>query len=45
VAPAANDEIGAFETLFEQFRTLFVDLLGQVPGARGTDKRDIGGGR
>ncbi len=30
VVPAARDEIGAFETLFEQFRVLFVGLLEQV---------------
>jgi HAMP domain-containing protein len=30
VQPAARDEIGAFETLFEQFRILFVGLLDQT---------------
>ncbi|HYG70029.1 MAG TPA: hypothetical protein VD838_20305, partial [Anaeromyxobacteraceae bacterium] len=30
VVPAAKDEIGAFETLFEQFRTLFVELLAKA---------------
>lgn len=43
VVPAANDEIGAFETLFEQFRTLFVEVLGQVQGGQGTGSRSAGG--
>jgi methyl-accepting chemotaxis protein len=40
VVPAANDEIGAFETLFEQFRVLFVGLLEQTQREeRPTDER------
>lgn len=30
VIPSANDEIGKFERLFEQFRTVFVDLVASV---------------
>jgi len=40
VVPAAGDEIGAFETLFEQFRVLFVALLEQTQGEeRSRDER------
>jgi HAMP domain-containing protein len=42
IVPAANDEIGAFETLFEQFRTLFVESLGQAQGA--SEERNAAGG-
>jgi len=36
VVPSADDEIGAFETLFEQFRLLFVELIGHAQRASGT---------
>jgi hypothetical protein len=46
VVPAADDEIGAFETLFEQFRTLFVELLGRAEAQEGdAGRRGAGGGR
>lgn len=43
VVPAAQDEIGEFETLFEQFRTLFVEALGEAE--KGSGKQSAGGGR
>jgi HAMP domain-containing protein len=43
IVPSADDELGEFETLFEQFRMLFVELIGQAQQrATGTDGR---GGR
>ncbi|GEJ56514.1 cache domain-containing protein [Anaeromyxobacter diazotrophicus] len=39
IVPSADDEIGAFETLFEQFRQLFVELIGQAHKATGTTGR------
>jgi len=42
VVPTADDEIGAFETLFEQFRLLFVELIGQAQrstGGAGQERR------
>lgn len=42
VVPAAQDEIGTFETLFEQFRVLFVGLLEQTQGEE--KKNDSAGG-
>ncbi len=42
VVPAAEDEIGAFETLFEQFRVLFVGLLEQTQ--QGEERRDKSAG-
>lgn len=37
IVPSAQDEIGEFETLFEQFRMLFVELIGHTQrGATGT---------
>jgi|GEM_PF-1092301 len=45
VVPAANDEIGAFETLFEQFRVLFVGLLEQTQGEERSKDKSAGGGR
>jgi hypothetical protein len=30
IVPSADDEVGAFEVLFEQFRLLFVELIGQA---------------
>jgi len=45
VVPAAQDEIGAFETLFEQFRILFVGLLEQTQRDEGPRDESAGGGR
>lgn len=45
VVPAAKDEIGAFETLFEQFRVLFVGLLEQTQGEERSKDKSAGGGR
>jgi HAMP domain-containing protein len=45
IVPSADDEIGAFETLFEQFRMLFVELIGQAQRGTGTTGRDPRGGR
>jgi HAMP domain-containing protein len=46
IVPSADDEIGSFETLFEQFRMLFVELIGQTQQrATGTTGRDARGGR
>lgn len=39
---AAEDEIGELETLFERFRTLFVEALGEAE--RGSGRRSAGGG-
>jgi len=39
IVPSADDEIGAFETLFEQFRLLFVELIGQAQRGTGTTGR------
>jgi hypothetical protein len=44
IVPSADDEIGAFETLFEQFRLLFVELIGQAQRAASA-ARDGRGGR
>jgi hypothetical protein len=30
VVPSAHDELGKFEELFEQFRRVFVDLVGSI---------------
>jgi hypothetical protein len=46
IVPSAEDEIGTFETLFEQFRMLFVELIGQQSQshrATGTTGRGPGG--
>jgi len=40
IVPSADDEIGAFETLFEQFRLLFVELIGHAQRATGTSGRE-----
>jgi HAMP domain-containing protein len=46
IVPSAEDEIGSFETLFEQFRMLFVELIGQTQQrATGTTGRDARGVR
>jgi HAMP domain-containing protein len=46
IVPSADDELGEFETLFEQFRMLFVELIGQAQQrATGTDDRAARGGR
>lgn len=45
VVPAAKDEIGAFETLFEQFRVLFVGLLEQTQGEERSKDESARGGR
>ena len=42
IVPSADDEIGTFETLFEQFRMLFVELIGQSQ-QRGTGTTGRGG--
>jgi len=42
IVPSADDEIGAFETLFEQFRLLFVELIDQAQRATGTSGRGRG---
>ncbi len=39
IVPSADDEIGTFETLFEQFRMLFVELIGQAQRGTGTTGR------
>lgn len=38
IIPSANDEIGKFESLFEQFRTLFVDILQTLEKKENSDK-------
>lgn len=40
VVPSAEDEIGTFETLFEQFRLLFVELIDRARRATGTTGRE-----
>ncbi len=46
IVPSAHDELGEFETLFEQFRMLFVELIAHAQGSNGTDDdhRDARGG-
>ena len=39
VVPSSDDEIGAFETLFEQFRLLFVELISHAQKAAGREGR------
>jgi len=39
ITPSANDEIGKFESLFEQFRALFVDILQTLEKKEKADKR------
>lgn len=39
IKPSADDEIGAFETLFEQFRLLFVELIGHAQRGAGQERR------
>ena len=36
IVPSAHDELGELETLFEQFRMLFVELIGQAQQSTGT---------
>ncbi len=45
IVPSAEDELGEFETLFEQFRMLFVELIGTVQQTTGTGGRESRGGR
>ncbi len=45
IVPSAEDELGEFETLFEQFRMLFVELIGHAQRATGTGGRDAREGR
>jgi HAMP domain-containing protein len=45
IVPSADDEIGAFETLFEQFRMLFVELIGQAQRAAGATGHDARKGK
>ncbi len=45
IVPSAEDELGEFETLFEQFRMLFVELIGHAQQATGAGGRDVRGGR
>lgn len=40
IQPSAEDEIGAFETLFEQFRLLFVELINQAQQSAGAGGRE-----
>lgn len=40
IVPSAEDELGEFETLFEQFRMLFVELIGQTQQATGAGARE-----
>lgn len=43
IVPSADDEIGAFETLFEQFRQIFVELIGEAKRASETrGSREVG---
>jgi HAMP domain-containing protein len=46
IVPSADDELGEFETLFEQFRILFVELIGHAQQrATGTADRSARGAR
>jgi methyl-accepting chemotaxis protein len=45
IVPSAEDELGEFETLFEQFRMLFVELIGTVQQTTSTGGREARGGR
>jgi histidine kinase family protein len=46
IVPSADDELGEFETLFEQFRMLFVELIGEAQQrATGTGGPPPRGGR
>jgi HAMP domain-containing protein len=44
IVPSAQDELGEFETLFEQFRMLFVELIDHAQRAE-TGGREARGGR
>jgi HAMP domain-containing protein len=44
IVPSGQDELGEFETLFEQFRMLFVELIKHAQRPSGTDDQDAQGG-
>jgi HAMP domain-containing protein len=44
IVPSGKDELGEFETLFEQFRMLFVELIRHAQRSGGTDDQDVQGG-